>query len=347
MKPIWEKSTAYDLFRRYVDNVTRSSYKSIKVEGRENIPSDGCVIFAANHCNTLMDALVVLRTQKGPMAFGARADIFNNPTAAKILNFLRIVPLARTRDGAKAIEGNYETFNKVVDCLRHGVPFGLYPEGKHRTKHSLQPIKKGVFRIAIQACNETDLPVYVVPVGLEYSDYFHFRANLEIKFGKPLDVRAYLAEIGDEAQATHKMLEVLYERIAANILFFPDDENYDNAWAEYLNAHLPKYNRPTKIFRKVLAVLSLPFFILFALQSFLIWIPAEILVRRLKDKAWSNTVRFCCKLLMMPLQLAVIAVPSFILLPWWAAVPVVFASIFGVNFFYDLINYYDIVLSEK
>lgn len=347
MKPIWEKSVKYNLFKKYVNKTIRSSYKSITYQGRENIPDSGCIIYAANHCNTLMDALVLLQAVEGPIAFGARADIFRKPSVANLLNFFRIVPLARARDGAKAVEGNTEVFKEVVESLKHGVPFGLFPEGTHRTKHSLQPLKKGVFRIAVEACHESDKPVWIVPVGIDYSDYFHFRADLKVTFAKPLDVRAYLSEIEDEQQAMHKMLEVLTERISSSILFFPDDENYDNAWADYLMAHLPRYDRPTRIFRKVMAVLSLPFFILFALQSFLAWIPAEILVRRLKDKAWSNTVRYGCKFIMLPVQLILIALLAFTLLPWWGAVPVVFASIFGVNFFYDLINYYDIVLSEK
>ena len=79
MKPeIWQPNRAYSLLRPYVDWCTKQSYRYLRFRG-EDLPSDGAVILALNHTNTLMDALVILAGRKGPTAFGSRADIFNRP----------------------------------------------------------------------------------------------------------------------------------------------------------------------------------------------------------------------------------------------------------------------------
>ena len=88
MTELWENNKLYSVLRHWVDWCVRRSFSELKVEGK--LPDDGkAVIVAPNHCNTLMDALVVLQSRRAPMAFGARADIFKNPTAAKILHFFR------------------------------------------------------------------------------------------------------------------------------------------------------------------------------------------------------------------------------------------------------------------
>ena len=58
-KNIYDKDLGYSLLRPIVDWHTKASYRKIEVRGEENLPTDGPVILAANHCNTLMDALVV------------------------------------------------------------------------------------------------------------------------------------------------------------------------------------------------------------------------------------------------------------------------------------------------
>ena len=63
---IWQRNTAYSLLRPYIDWCTRTSFSYLEVSGKENIPTDGAIILAPNHCNTLMDALLVLQADRGP-----------------------------------------------------------------------------------------------------------------------------------------------------------------------------------------------------------------------------------------------------------------------------------------
>ena len=59
-KKIQDPDSMYSLLFNYVRFSVNHYYRKIIHLGKENIPQDGAIIFAPNHTNTLMDALVVL-----------------------------------------------------------------------------------------------------------------------------------------------------------------------------------------------------------------------------------------------------------------------------------------------
>ncbi len=220
----------YSFLRHYVDFALKLSYRQIRYVGRERLPKDGAIIFAPNHTNALMDALVVLAMDRRPKVFVARADIFRNPTFAKILTFLKILPIMRMRDGMDEVRKNNETIDKAVDVLRDKVPFCIFPEGTHQTKYSTLPLAKGIFRIAMQAQDRMpDMPLYIVPLGLRYGNFFRFRSTCRVQIGEPIDVRAFLAENSEKSESEQMkiMRDELTERMISSIFYIPDDEDYD------------------------------------------------------------------------------------------------------------------------
>jgi len=325
MPKLWEKSLRYSFLRLLCDTACRRSYKSMKING--TLPEDGAVIIAPNHTNTLMDALVVLRTRKEPTAFGARADVFRKPAIARFLRFIRIVPMVRGRDGARAVLQNLETFSEVDEVLAHGTPFCMFSEGRHRPKHSLLPIQKGIARIAFASAAKRQ--TWVVPTGIEYGDYFRYRESCSVTFGDPVDVNAFLKEHEgkSEADTYQAFRDLLYERISSLILFIPDDENYEAKWAEIK----PTPKKP----RIGLAVLLSPLFLLSAVLCLPMWAPAEYICRKkLKDPAWKNTVRCMVRLFLSPL----VALIWLLVLPgWWKLVGLIL-FLLSYSFFYDWLN---------
>ena len=235
-KHIYDKDWRYSALRvLWTDWKIRHSYRKAEVRGLENIPEDGAVILCANHCNTLMDALVILRSCKGDTVFGARADIFRMPLIAKIMSFLRILPMVRQRDGLRNVLQNNQTQEFIVDTLENDVRFCMFPEGTHRPKHSLQKMGKGAFRIALAANARfgDKKPVYIVPVGIEYGDYYRFRSTSLVNYGEAINVTELLAEgnFENEPQAMEALRKELSERMSGLITFIPDDENYEAKWA--------------------------------------------------------------------------------------------------------------------
>lgn len=240
-KKIQDPDGWYSFLFNYVRFSVNHSYRKIHYVGLENIPKDGAIIFAPNHTNTLMDALVVLCYDSTPKVFVARADIFKNPVLAKIFHFLKIMPIMRQRDGFQAVKKNQEIINKSVDVLKDKIPFCIFPEGTHQAKYSSLPLSKGIFRIAFQT-NELmpDVPLYIVPIGICYGDFFRFRSTIRMEFGKPINVGAYLAEHPELSvqEQTNGMKDLLTERLHETLFHIPNDDDY-RATYEVCNAMEP------------------------------------------------------------------------------------------------------------
>ena len=238
IKKIQDNDRTYNFLYHYVNFVRKLSYRSILQVGRENIPTDGAIIFAPNHTNTLMDALVVLTMDHKPKVFVARADIFKNRKLAKILTFLKIMPIMRQRDGFQAVKKNQETIDKAVDVLKDKIPFCIFPEGTHLAKFSSLPLSKGIFKIAFQAHEQMpQVPLYIVPVGIRYGNHFRFRSTIRMEFGKPINVGAYLTENAHltPQEQMNGMKNLLTELLHATLFRIPNDEDYDATY-EVCNA---------------------------------------------------------------------------------------------------------------
>jgi len=312
MSSIWEPGWWYCFLRHYVDACTRASYCQLKVEG--SLPENGsAVLIAPNHTNTLMDAMVVLRMRKKGIVYGARADIFRNPVAAKILRFLKILPMARERDGNETIRESMYAFDQIDDTLSNGVPYCMFPEGRHRTERVLLPIQKGIARIAFRSARQR--PTILIPTGINYSDFFRYRGRCLLRFGKPLDVNAFLDSHSELSEA--ELHQLFREQLSTQIqaLVNPNPLPASSAWRWLL---LPLW--------PVAALLCLPH-----------WLAAELLCRKVADKAFCNSVRFLAKLVLTPIFLIVWAVLFFLLLPWPLATVLLVLCLFSYSIFYDII----------
>lgn len=231
---IYEKNLGYDLLRPIVDWSTRHSYRKAEVIGTENLPTDGPYIIAPNHCNTLMDALVILRSGRCSTVFGARADMFNNKLIANIMYFLRILPMVRQRDGLRNVLKNTETQEIIVNTLENDVRFCIFPEGRHRPEKSLLPLGKGIFRAALAANARFGdrKPVYIVPAGIEYGDFFRYRSTSLVTFGEPINVTEFIKtlDVENEAQMIEPMRRELASRISELFTYIPDGEHLKEKW---------------------------------------------------------------------------------------------------------------------
>ena len=116
-RKIQDRDWRYNTLKRFVDIFIKLSYRKIQYQGRENIPNDGAIIYAPNHTGTLMDALVILAMDRSPKVYVARADIFKNPKLAKVLNFFKMMPIMRMRDGFDEVKKNNKTIKQATEVL--------------------------------------------------------------------------------------------------------------------------------------------------------------------------------------------------------------------------------------
>lgn len=227
----------YSILRPLVDYGTYNHYRSVTIKGRENLPQHDAYILAPCHQNALMDALLILLINPRPIAFLARADIFQKKAQAKALNFLRIGPVYRIRDGRDNLSRNDQVFKNSREVLEKGVPLCLMAEGTHNDKHQMLPLVKGMFRIACGTQKELgDKPLYIVPVGLDYDHYEDLYHNVCINIGKPIDVRPFMAEYEtNEPVALNQMRQALAEGLGQQMHNVLANEHYDD---EYAYCHL-------------------------------------------------------------------------------------------------------------
>jgi len=222
-------SLGYHLLKTYHDFCFKIYFK-ITVVGLDKVPFDKSLIFAANHQNSLIDALAMLSSRHWQPVFLARADIFKKPTLNKILTFLKILPVYRIRDGYQNLQLNDDVFRKTLDVLKNHNGIGILPEGNHFGQRRLRTLKKGIARIAFQAEDATnnELKIHIVPVGLNYSNYINLRSELLIRFGKPIDISRHLELYRkNPALAYNALIEELEIGMKAEMIQIDDEAFYE------------------------------------------------------------------------------------------------------------------------
>lgn len=211
------------------------SLRRLTVRGKENLPKDGAVIIGCNHTNALLDPLVILRAMNRATVFMTRSDVFRKPMLKKLFTYFKMLPIFRIRDGYTAVKQNEEIIGKCVEVLRHDYPLALFPEATHRPKHSLLSLSKGIFHIALETNKNIghERPVYIVPMGLEYGNYYRYRSNVVATYGEPINVTEFVRQYEGEVTPA-RMLAMLREelslRMSKLIAYLPDTEDYDAQW---------------------------------------------------------------------------------------------------------------------
>lgn len=233
-KIVESRSFWYFFFRKWLVFIFCGSYyRRFYVRNRKNVPEEGTpILMVSNHQNGLIDALGILFSLplRYKVVFLARADVFKKKMVAKILNFCKIMPIYRQRDGKDNLGENAAIFDESAKLIKMGFPVTLFPEGQHQEGHYLGPIKKGFARIAFDAAEKNGFPenLMVVPVGNHYSDYFSNRADMCISYGEPIPLSRYYPLYHENpAKALNQLTEDLRPAIRNLMLDIPDRDNYE------------------------------------------------------------------------------------------------------------------------
>lgn len=150
------------------------------------LQSRGPLLLAANHPNSFLDAVIIDVLFSQPVWSLARGDVFRNKFINRILLSLKILPVYRVSEGVENLNSNYNTFSDCVEIFRKDGIVLIFSEGRCVNEWRLRPLKKGTARLAI-TCWEKQIPLKVLPVGINYSSFRKFGKNVFIQFGEPLD----------------------------------------------------------------------------------------------------------------------------------------------------------------
>ncbi len=152
---------------------------------KEALREKGPLILAANHPNSFLDAIVMASLFRQPIHSLARGDAFASRFVTRLLNSFHMLPVYRISEGVENLENNYDTFDKVEELLKQNKTVLIFSEGRCINEWHLRPLKKGTARLAISAW-KNGIPVRVLPVGINYSNFGHLGKRIDIRFGKIL-----------------------------------------------------------------------------------------------------------------------------------------------------------------
>ena len=232
----WFKSWSiiYKICYAIVRTGMRTYFKKYELHNFENLPKDSGLLFAANHQNAFLDPIVLAAHLKKPVYFLTRADIFKKKLVNKILRKVHMLPIFRQRDGVDTAEKNKGTFNQCYDILKNKDHVLIFPEGNHNyKKHLRAPLKKGISRIALGAAEKYNfnMNLYIIPLGIDYSNHFNMNSEMLSIVGDPLDVSNYYDSYQKNPNETiNKLTKDIASQLKSVMLDITDEENYQSVY---------------------------------------------------------------------------------------------------------------------
>ena len=313
----------------------------MSVYGKENIPKKGAVIFIGNHQNALIDAIVVPTTNNRNSFFLTRASAFKIGFVNQILRSLNMIPVFRIRDGVRTIEKNLAVFEQCIEILKHEKEIEIFAEGEHHLSRRVQPLKKGFARIILGTLQKyPDLPIYIVPIGINYDSHLNFPSSSSIYYGKPILANQFI----DLKNPDYKFTEITNQvsKALKNLTLHVEDSTNYNEIILKLEALNVNYLNPfaanklleniettpsTTLVKKEKINWFAPLHFLAKLNSFfplLIW---KYIKPNIKDLVFTNTYRFALITTLFPLFYLIQAAFVYYFFNWKIAVIYLFSCV--------------------
>ena len=180
----------------------RVFFRSIEVEDGENLPETGPVVLVANHTNGLVDGLLLLATLRRYPRFLGKSTLFGIAPLWPFLKLAGVIPVYRTID-AEAGDHNVSAFATSHALLQEGGTVAVFPEGISHDETTLQPLKTGAARIALETLDGGGAEDLVtVAVGLVYDAKARFRSRALVRVGEPVAVQRWAESYRRDEWAT-------------------------------------------------------------------------------------------------------------------------------------------------
>ncbi len=222
----------YYFFRAIVRMAMSFSFRERRLVHKERIPKKDPIILLPNHQNALVDAIMIAPLIARPLHFITRADVFKNPIVGRFLRSINLIPIYRLRDGRDTLVKNEQIMKECATLLSNGGALQIFPEGNHHTDRRVRVFKNGFINIAFLALEQNpDLPLKLVPVGLNYDSRERFAARVHINLGTPIDVRDYY-DPANPKEAMRKLNEAVVSQVKSLTTHIEPKEKYKELLAK-------------------------------------------------------------------------------------------------------------------
>lgn len=200
----------YYFLKPLVQLAIKVYFRNIFLSGIKNLPQQKPYLIAMNHPTAFLEPVIMAANSKKPIHFLGRGDHFNKKFYRFLLNQAMMIPVFRQKEsGFGSLKNNYDTFFRCYEYIAKGELVALFPEGRTEHEKRLRPLQRGVARIAFGTL--THFPhlddLYIVPVGVSFTDAMSFRTTAVLHIAEPISVRTFFGA-GESPDYKGLLLEV-------------------------------------------------------------------------------------------------------------------------------------------
>ena len=170
--------------------------RKIIINNRQLLKQNGPMILACNHPNSFLDAVLMDILFEQPVWSLTRGDAFLNKRVNNILFKLKMLPVYRPSEGVENLSENYKTFDSCIELFKRNAVVLIFSEGLCVNEWHLRPLKKGTARLAFK-CQEENIPLKILPVGINYSSFDRFGKNLFVNLGTIFSIKEFDKDLSD------------------------------------------------------------------------------------------------------------------------------------------------------
>jgi 1-acyl-sn-glycerol-3-phosphate acyltransferase len=229
------RSWVYEIFRFIIVFGLRLFHRKFRVVGYENLKgSEIPTIVVGNHQNALLDPILCCSVITQQLHWLTRSDVFKPGFVSAFLSKANMLPVYREKDNIADIRDRNEAiFQECYKRLNRGQWISLFPEGTHKGKKSLNtPLKKGVGRLIIGTfeANPNLQQIRILPLGLEYSEFFEKDGDFMLRIGQPIVLSKEDYTTANKAIWANELVADISTQLKAVMTDIRNDEFYE----EYL-----------------------------------------------------------------------------------------------------------------
>lgn len=176
------------MYRLVGDIVLRRYFRTLEVQGQEQIPKRGPVILAPTH-RSRWDALII------PYVTGRRVsgrDLYYMVSHDEMLGLQGWVIGQCGGFPVNTQAPSVSALRTGVDLLRQGQALVVFPEGNIFRDRQIHPLKPGLARLALQAAQRCQEAIQILPILLDYAQpYPQWGSEVKVIIGAPLSTGNY------------------------------------------------------------------------------------------------------------------------------------------------------------
>ncbi len=207
----------YSVLKVIVRLAAKIFCRKIVINNRELLKENGPMILACSHPNSFLDAVLMDILFEKPVWSLTRGDAFLNKKITKLFYKLKMLPVYRPSEGVENLSENYRTFDACIELFKRNQIVLIFSEGLCENEWHLRSLKKGTARLAYK-CQQENISLKILPVGINYSSFERFGKNLFVNFGNIFTVNDFDKNLSDVAwnqvfnnQLQHELRPLVFE----------------------------------------------------------------------------------------------------------------------------------------